>query len=875
MVARSAQHVDRSWLASLMLLAGIGVMCDVSPAHADPVQVLLTFDVELDEDAAALRRLSLPERATYFVTGQFAERHPTVVAELAINNTIGSHSYSHAHLTQLDEVGRRKELLLSKLILEKVTGRAPVWFRAPYLEYDEDVMKELWELGFRYDSSDQERWLQNSLLDEVAISNDNDSNLLASDYELFDRHQLSHSRALEWLKKQYHDRSATGRPFVFLMHPRIIVKHRDVLNQFVDYVHEQGGAFRTVDEFVEASLAVRPARWGVWVDFSLGEHDPQVVAADIVGAGLTDAFVMVRDPDGNAYYPGLDAGPSATSGRDLFGATVRLLRRSGIRVHAWLPAFRNPYLAQMRPDWAMVASDGSRSIEWLSPSHPEVRAHLVMTIRRLLQSYDLDGIHLDYFRYPGLQYDFGPEALTSIADETRLGDVSASRLLAEHYVRWTDWRTSQIAEVLSEIRDAVVQSSDREITLSAALIADAARSYRVTEEHGQDYAKLAPYLDVIAPMAYFKENQRGIEWIRSVVLAARYKVGSKPLFAGVEGYQEPGAWTLDASQFGAALDAARQGAEGVLVYPYLHLFGRGDADRNMPAEGKEVLATKVGKAALRARGRQAERRDGASRIEPASSQWWRTDQALEVEPSTSPVPFVADAAHAGPTALPNPEEEWAIHWRTLLSASVGASGLGALTAVTIVARRRRRAREQTLLAAPSTQALPRIPVQVADLRGARGYELTSALLRRLGPVGIERCRMALVLDALEQRGEDLAAVIEALSQVPGWRRLTLRYLEESSLLGYVHLDGRSTSITPSGVRELERARADGFDRESWQLIEARIHEMVPLACGRCRSINYAHWLWRAIDCFRCGEKMEQAAATAECGPTICTPAGIN
>ncbi|MCG8376521.1 MAG: polysaccharide deacetylase family protein, partial [Chlorobiales bacterium] len=131
------------------------------------IPVMLSFDTEMPEDREALNRLQLTVPATYFFTGRFAEENRDFVARIARgNNTVGSHSFTHPHLTTLDSLELVKELGESREILEAITGKPVVWFRAPYLEYDEQVMRVLKQLGFQYDSSDQDRWQRQDVLFE-------------------------------------------------------------------------------------------------------------------------------------------------------------------------------------------------------------------------------------------------------------------------------------------------------------------------------------------------------------------------------------------------------------------------------------------------------------------------------------------------------------------------------------------------------------------------------------------------------------------------------------------------------------------------------------------------------------------------------------
>jgi peptidoglycan/xylan/chitin deacetylase (PgdA/CDA1 family) len=495
--------------------------------------VILSFDTEVDADVEALRTLNIQEPATYFFSGEFARNHPDVVARLAEGNTIGSHSDVHADLATLDKRALRSDLLQSKRSIEEAAGRPVEWFRAPFLSYNDQVMEILHELSFRYDSSDKENWTQDHALLELPISAD--SELLTADFNMFEQANMSDAQALESLKATYRKRAELGRPMVWLMHPKMIAKRAQVLHDFIAFVHQQGGVFQTADQYVASVEAVSPKRWGVWVDFSNGAHDPQAVAEDAARAGITDAFVMARDPEGYRYYQrNDDSRPRATAG-DPFGDTVRLLKAKGIRVHAWIPAFHDPYLAKARPEWAMLSENGQPSSQWVSPSRPEVQAELAKLTDYLIKRYGVDGIHLDYFRYPGGLADMSPGTIAAFTADTGLAGTDPSEIRSNHYSSWTAWRADQLAKVAAELRQAIAKSGRSDVELSAALIADAARSFRATQMYGQDYTKLAAPLDLILPMAYLQEVGRPVDWISDIALMTRYRIGNTPMLIGVEG----------------------------------------------------------------------------------------------------------------------------------------------------------------------------------------------------------------------------------------------------------------------------------------------------------------------------------------------------
>jgi polysaccharide deacetylase family protein (PEP-CTERM system associated) len=96
-------------------------------------------------------------KATFFILGAVAERHPALIAEIAQKgHEVGSHGFSHSKVYDLTPAAFEDEITRTDAILQEVTGKKPVGFRAPYFSI---TAKSLWALeilkdhGYLYDSS--------------------------------------------------------------------------------------------------------------------------------------------------------------------------------------------------------------------------------------------------------------------------------------------------------------------------------------------------------------------------------------------------------------------------------------------------------------------------------------------------------------------------------------------------------------------------------------------------------------------------------------------------------------------------------------------------------------------------------------------------
>ena len=96
-------------------------------------------------------------KATFFVLGWVAERHPDLVKDLAQQgHEIASHGYGHELVHTQTPTQFREDVRRSKQILEDLIGRTVVGYRAPSFSITPQTkwaISVLIEEGYRYDSS--------------------------------------------------------------------------------------------------------------------------------------------------------------------------------------------------------------------------------------------------------------------------------------------------------------------------------------------------------------------------------------------------------------------------------------------------------------------------------------------------------------------------------------------------------------------------------------------------------------------------------------------------------------------------------------------------------------------------------------------------
>lgn len=238
----------------------------------------------------------------------------------------------------------------------------------------------------------------------------------------------------------------------------------------------------------------------------------------------------------------------------------------GIALHAWVnvyPGWRGTtppadarQLWNRHRDWFMVDPEGTvqrlnSHYVWLSPTHPEVPGYLQGLFLELLARYKVDGIHLDYFRYPGPGFSY--DAPSVVRFSLHNNGCSPS----EAPEAWDEWRRSALTRLLATLHGAL-QARWPHVVISSAVIADINNGRQLFFQDSHRWLALG-IVDVIFPMIYTPDTTLFRR------LTAEHLGDSKGKFVC------PG---IDATaNWHAQVDIARRlGAPGFALFSYRSLF---------------------------------------------------------------------------------------------------------------------------------------------------------------------------------------------------------------------------------------------------------------------------------------------------------------
>ena len=311
----------------------------------------------------------------------------------------------------------------------------------------------------------------------------------------------------------------------------------------------------------------------------------------------TAAGAMVTD--GSTQGPSEVDRPSF----DPLAAVIEEARRGPpLQVHAWVNVYtwaelgRRPlhprHPLARHPEWVTVDQSGRSLWDYrvnespyvnavfVDPGIEGVRQTMVETVQELVRRYELDGIHLDYVRYPWPGAGYHPESLAAFWQDLarqQVGGADASPLAAlppsvgvsphtrrlpstpEERAAWNLFRARQVTLLIERIAAALESEAPR-VALTAAVFPDPRRAYEETLQEWPEWLARG-LLSGVVLMSYTPSEAVVREWVERARRLAR----GTPVYAGIGAYMLADRPDMAVRQTRAALEA---GAAGVVYYSF-------------------------------------------------------------------------------------------------------------------------------------------------------------------------------------------------------------------------------------------------------------------------------------------------------------------
>ncbi len=279
------------------------------------------------------------------------------------------------------------------------------------------------------------------------------------------------------------------------------------------------------------------------------------------------------------------------------GADPELLKRvapiatkAGLEVHAWMFTTNRPgdSIAQQHPDWYMVSRSGKSCFDerpyvgyyqWLSPSHPDARKHILSLVEGLAKVEGVTSVHLDYIRYPDVYLPIGLLPKYNLKQEEELpdydfdySDASVNKFIALHHkdprkmenpaidIEWKNFRLNEIKSLVDEAYD-IVHKHDKK--LSAAVFPYPEMADHMVRQRWDKWK-----IDMVLPMIYYNFYNEELDWIGYATAQGVQDLEGKPTEVHTGLYTPK--LTPDALKFAIKL-AKDNGASGVAFFDDYHM----------------------------------------------------------------------------------------------------------------------------------------------------------------------------------------------------------------------------------------------------------------------------------------------------------------
>ncbi len=409
---------------------------------------------------------------------------------------------------------------------------------------------------------------------------------------------------LEYLTKRTEETINTAKQADLAVPFKVIQQDLDAatdhVKKFKDAYHDR--RYYEADEYLQKaradfalafaqSMPVRPVEArSVWLDrgtiVSTKGPKGMVAVFDKLKASGINVVYFETNNAGFAMYPSkLAVQNPDTIGWDPLGTALKEARRHNMELHAWMWVFNvgntkhnpivgkpadypGPVLSTRDFAWALASQTGSlippkQSEFWIDPSNPDAKRYAKDLIMEVAKNYAVDGIQLDYIRYPfngkGAEMGFNWLGRQRFEQETGL---NLDHLDEETRQVWQAWKIAQINGFVKDI-STTLRAAKPNMRISAAVYG-MPRRMRVNQIQQEWETWVANgWIDTLNPMTYVPTAKELTTMASSVREATADRV---LVYPGLSIRQ------LDTAGLVEQLDSAREmGTLGTTMFAAAHL----------------------------------------------------------------------------------------------------------------------------------------------------------------------------------------------------------------------------------------------------------------------------------------------------------------
>lgn len=270
---------------------------------------------------------------------------------------------------------------------------------------------------------------------------------------------------------------------------------------------------------------------------------------------------------------------------------IKEAHKRDMKIHAWFQVFYTGnqnvgttpgHILYVYPDWANVQrknaledipmpSCSEHNGYFLDPANHRVRQFLLSLIDEITSKYDIDGLNIDYIRYPKSLTTKSKDYLDSTWGYTEYAreefkncygkdplDINENHRL---WPKWINYRQDKITEFVSQLKKTI---DDKDIIISAVIFPDTEETQVTKLQKWQDWAQNG-YLDAFTPLIMSSDEVSAKQTVEEVL---NLSGGNVLVFPGLFEPFTAGSPNDLLHQIVAVRSA---GAEGLVIFDYAHL----------------------------------------------------------------------------------------------------------------------------------------------------------------------------------------------------------------------------------------------------------------------------------------------------------------
>jgi len=278
------------------------------------------------------------------------------------------------------------------------------------------------------------------------------------------------------------------------------------------------------------AMPVRPVEArNIWLDRGtiINAHDAKGMAKlfdRLKSAGFNVVYFETNNAGFTMFPSKIGVQNPDTIGWDPLDCAIKEAHKRGMEIHSWLWIFNvgnakhnpiigkpadypGPILSKYDFAWALQAANGSLTPPnqhefWLDPSSPEAKNFIKNLISEVINKYPVDGIQLDYIRYPF--NNRGSEMGYDWAGRTRfesLSGLNLDRLDDDTRQVWQAWKIQQVSNFVQDVSQMIKQTKPS-LRISAAVYALPKRWRLGAIQQEWEVWVANGWVDTLNPMTY-------------------------------------------------------------------------------------------------------------------------------------------------------------------------------------------------------------------------------------------------------------------------------------------------------------------------------------------------------------------------------------